>query len=394
MSVESIPAEDESHEIDTSSILTVSGGHFVHDTFSAFLSPLLPRLIEKLGLTLTQAGDLAVFVQLPSLLSVLIGYMADRVSVRYLVIFSPAVTATLITMLGLTPSYAAAAILLFCVGISVMSFHAPAPAIIAQISANKVGRGMSIFMAGGELGRSVGPLLVGYGVTQWGIEGLWRLMIFGWIASAILFFRLKDVSAKSKRKDATKIDKRAFFRVFAPLFGVMVFRSLVVNGLSVFMVVYLESEVGLQFWLATVLLALYELAGVGGALSGGTMSDRIGRKQTMIGAIVFSAFFMYLFLNVSGLLILPVLMGLGLTALSVTPVIQALVQEQLPENRATASGMFILFAFIIRAINIRVIAMMGDSIGLPSTLMTVTVISLIAIPLVLTLPDAPKQKRA
>jgi FSR family fosmidomycin resistance protein-like MFS transporter len=393
MSVEALPVDVEVQEFDTPNIVTISGGHFVHDTFSAFVSPLLPLLIEKLSLSLTLAGSLSVIMQMPSLLSVLIGYIADRVSVRYLVIFAPAVTATLVTMLGFMPTYASAMILMFSVGISLMAFHAPAPAMIAHIAGKKVGRGMSYFMAGGELGRAVGPLLVGFGVTQWGIEGLWRLMIFGWIATAVLYVRLKDIKADSKRKNASKPMFKEFSRVFVPLFGVMMFRNFIVAALAVYMVVYLVDVRGYGLAAATGMLALYELAGVAGALSGGTLSDRIGRRRTIAGAIILSAVFMYAFLVVDGIMMYPVLILLGITSLSVTPVFQALVQDQLPENRATASGMFILYAFVIQAINTLIIGMMGDAFGLPSTFIMITVLSLISVPIVITLPESLKHKR-
>jgi FSR family fosmidomycin resistance protein-like MFS transporter len=106
--------------------------------------------------------------------------------VRYLVILAPAITATLISLLGWMPTYWSTAILLFAVGVSVAAFHAPAPAMIAHIAGRQVGKGMSFFMASGELGRAVGPLLVGYALTNWGIEGMWRLAIFGWLATAVL----------------------------------------------------------------------------------------------------------------------------------------------------------------------------------------------------------------
>ena len=94
----------------------------------------------------------------------------------------------------------------------------PAPAMIAHISGNKVGRGMSFFMAGGELGRTIGPLLVGFGVAHWGIEGLWRVMFFGWLATVVLYLRLRDVSAKRDlRKSKAKPLLKRFTRVFAPL---------------------------------------------------------------------------------------------------------------------------------------------------------------------------------
>ena len=385
-----LPIEAETEQFQTERIMTVVGGHFVHDTFSAFVSPLLPILIERLSLSLTLAGSLAVFTQLPSLLSVLIGYAADRVSVRYLVIFAPAVTATLVTMLGFMPTYATAAILLFSVGISVMSFHAPAPAMVAHISGKQVGKGMSFFMAGGELGRSLGPLLVGFGVTQWGIEGLWRLMFFGWIATAVLYMRLHDVSARSdrKQKQGDKPVLAQFSRVFAPLFGVMILRNFVVNGLSVYLVVFLVTVRGYGLPTATAMLALYEFAGVAGALGGGTLSDRIGRRRTIAGAIALTAILMFAFLNFDGWLSFPILIGLGLTALSVTPVFQALVQDQLPGNRATASGMFILFAFLVRAINAMIVGILGDKLGLDTALYIIALLSLLSLPIVALLPQS------
>ena len=47
MTVEAISADVEVQEFDTPNIVTISAGHFVHDTFSAFVSPLLPLLIEN-----------------------------------------------------------------------------------------------------------------------------------------------------------------------------------------------------------------------------------------------------------------------------------------------------------------------------------------------------------
>ena len=50
-------------------IILISGGHLVHDSFSAFVAPLLPLLINKLGLSLLLAGSTrSVFSLMPSLL--------------------------------------------------------------------------------------------------------------------------------------------------------------------------------------------------------------------------------------------------------------------------------------------------------------------------------------
>src|SRR4030065_2077243 len=78
-------------------VLAIISAHFIHDTYSAFLAPLLPNLIEKLSLTYTQAGSLSAITQLPSLLNPILGYLDDRINLRILVILAPAVTATTMT---------------------------------------------------------------------------------------------------------------------------------------------------------------------------------------------------------------------------------------------------------------------------------------------------------
>ncbi|MCY3916861.1 MAG: MFS transporter [Chloroflexi bacterium] len=371
-------------------ILLICSGHFVHDVYSAFIAPLLPLLIDKLGLTLVMAGSLPVFMQAPSLLGPLIGYLADRFSVRYLVIFAPAITASLATLIGFMPTYSTAALLLFCVGVNIMAFHAPAPAMIAHVAGDKVGRGMSFFMASGELARSVGPLLVGFGVAEWGMEGLWRLMFFGWLSSAVLFWRLRDVSAKrERRKSKTKPMFKRFARVFAPLLGVMLLRNMAASSLGIFMVVYLVDIRGFELTLATGALALYEFSGVGGALMGGTLSDRFGRRKMVAGAAISSALLMLVFVHVEGALMIPLLMGLGFTALSVSPVFLALVQDHLPENRATANGMFMLYAFGVRALNVMMVGALGDALGLQNAFIAAALISLLCLPVIVTLPSTP-----
>ena len=134
----------------TGQVVTVAGGHFVHDTYSAFIAPLLPLLQERLATNYALTGGLAVFPQLPSLLNPLIGYLADKVSLRYFIILAPAVTATLMSAIGLASSYFSLALLLLAAGVSVAAFHAPAPAMVGRMAGSRVGTGMSVFMAAGR----------------------------------------------------------------------------------------------------------------------------------------------------------------------------------------------------------------------------------------------------
>ena len=93
---------------------------------------------------------------------------------------------------------------------------------------------------------------------------------------------------------------------------VMFLRSFVVTGLSVYLVVYLtENNYSLEN--ASQALALWSFAGIGGALAGGTLSDRIGRRRMMVLGIVTSALLLFVMLNVEGVALILVLILLGFT---------------------------------------------------------------------------------
>ena len=84
-------------------VLILAACHFIHDIYSAFLAPLLPLLIDKLGMSLTQAGFLSTAMQLPHLLNPFIGRLADRINVRYFVILAPVTTAVPMSLIGVAP---------------------------------------------------------------------------------------------------------------------------------------------------------------------------------------------------------------------------------------------------------------------------------------------------
>ena len=121
-------------------VATIAAGHVVHDTYTSFLPPLLPRFIADLSLSRTEAGVLTVFMQVPSLLQPLIGHLADRVSLRYLVILAPAATGAMMSLLGVASDYALLALLLVVLVLVVVlvdgaSRQASAAAVVGQRSA-------------------------------------------------------------------------------------------------------------------------------------------------------------------------------------------------------------------------------------------------------------------
>ena len=124
------------------------------------------------------------------------------------------------------------------------------------------------------------------------------------------------------------------------------------------------------------------------------MSDRAGRKLILLAASLLSAGLLLVFLKVSGWMVVPVLLLLGFTALSTTPVMLAIVQDQLPEHRAMGNGLFMTITFLVRPIAILAIGAIGDRGGLQSAYFWSALISLLAIPAILALPGPLRKSSA
>ena len=370
-------------------VLTMAAVHAVHDTYTAFLPPLLPEFISRFLLSKTKAGLLTVFLQVPSLLQPVIGHLSDRVSLRYLVILAPAVTATMMSLLGVAPGYAVLALLLTITGLSSAALHAVGPVMVGSISGPSLGRGMSFWMVGGELGRAFGPIVVVTVVKFLTPEGLPWLMPAGLLASVFLFIRLRNEPGRRPKVNQGLPWRSALKRmrpVMMPLVGIIIVRVFMNSALTTFLPIFLIEQ-GADLWFAGASLTILQAAGVLGAMLGGSISDRLGRRLVLFISLMTTPIFMFVFLAVSGWAQITILPLLGLTSISVTPVLLALVQENFPENRALANGIYMALGFTLRSGAVVVMGALGDLFSLRQAFTASAVLMLLGVPLILLLPS-------
>lgn len=120
-------------------ILTISAAHLFHDIYPAIFAPMLPILMSKFGLSLSGAGLLDAARRIPSATMPLIGYIADKKSMKYMIILAPGITAVSMSLLGLATSYFVLVVLLFVSGFSSVCFHVPSPVLVKFLAGDQVG---------------------------------------------------------------------------------------------------------------------------------------------------------------------------------------------------------------------------------------------------------------
>ena len=87
-------------------LVLLSLGHLFIDLYSSALGALQPLLVDKLGLTLTQAGIVGgVMVFSSSVMQPVYGLLSDRYRTKLFAALSPAISGVFVSALGLAPTY-------------------------------------------------------------------------------------------------------------------------------------------------------------------------------------------------------------------------------------------------------------------------------------------------
>jgi FSR family fosmidomycin resistance protein-like MFS transporter len=370
-------------------VLTITLGHLANDMYPSFLPALLPLFIANLGLSKTEAGLLSLIRQAPSLAQPAMGHLADRFNLRGVLVLTPAVTAVMFSLLGVAPSYTALAVLLVLGGTSTVAFHAIAPALAGELAGSKnMGRGMGLWILGGELGFTLGPLLLVSVVERFGPRATPSLMGFGMLGTVALFLRLRDIPQRGVQSAHSLPWRQALsqlHRVLLPLLGVAATRAFAQSALGSYLPTFL-SERGASLWLAGASLTVYQAAGSVGVLVGGYLSDRLGRRAIMLGSTSLTPLLLLVFLRLDGAGQFLILLALGFVAVAFDPVAMALVQESGAQNPALATSLYLALMFLMRSLATVAVGALADRVGLHRAFSASAAIFLLGTPLLFLLP--------
>jgi len=342
---------------DQLTLAALCAGHFVNDSYSSILYPLLPLLEDKLHLTKAQVFWLApLYAISSSLMQPVYGFISDRYARRFFAVFGPTITAIFVSMIGLAPSYSILILLLVGGGIGIGSFHPQAAAMAAKASGDRRRMGMAMFSALGTIGFAFGPFVITRIVARFGLEHTYYVIGLGLLMSAVLYRICPPLDAPTRLAPGVAKIKwqllaalRAAWQPLLLLYLITVIRSGLQITTNNYMP-YLLQERGYALPETGNVMTVFLLLGGLGGLAGGFMAERVsGRAVTLYSGLLAGPLMIASFMT-SGAVSL-IFLGLGgFFLLATIPVNVAMAQELVPGQTSTVSALMMGAAWGIGAL--------------------------------------------
>ncbi len=354
-------------------LLAVSFSHLLNDTIQSLIPSIYPSVKETFHLTFTQVGLITLTFQLTaSLLQPLVGFYTDRRPKPYSLAAGMAFTLLGLVLLSVAWNFA---LLLFAVGLVGLGsavFHPEASRLAHLASGGRHGFAQSLFQVGGNAGSSLGPLLAAVIVAR---RGQSRILWFSLAALVAIFIlwrlgrwyeqhileRTRSLHRNRGRESYVVLTRRKVVFSVAILMVLLFSKYFYLASLTSYYTFYLIDKFHVSLQNAQVHLFLFLFSVAAGALVGGPVGDRFGRKYviwvSILGAAPFTLRLPYAGLGETG--VLTVCIGLILS--SAFSAILVYAQELVPGRVGMISGLFFGLAFGLGGIGSAVLGRFADA---------------------------------
>lgn len=323
-------------------------GHGLTHWYPATFYLLLPLIGTELGLSYSQIGLIMTCQYLASAVAnVPGGVLVDTVGRKGLLM---AVSLFWIgfpyLLIGFTHSYLMLLACVSLVGFGNSLWHPTAIPTLARRYPERKGLVLSIHGMGGNVGDAVAPVIIGSALAWF----TWREVVVlnvmpGLVVAALLFALLGTLRLAARKQETQSVGEyfaglRGLFRsrALVLLSTGSAFRTMTQSALLTFLPVYLANDMGYSpFWVGACLFAL-QAAGFAASPIAGHLSDRLGRKQILVGSMAATALVLVAMGFAGGSPLFVALVAvLGFFLYATRPVIQAWMLEATPKNMAGSS---------------------------------------------------------
>ena len=270
-------------------LTAISIAHWVSH-FHLFVLPMLfPYLKAQLGVGYIELGfALTVFGLVSGLTQAPIGYLADHIGARKVLLIGLTVGGLALIVLGMNLSYTSLILCAALLGLANSVYHPCNYAILsAHMDEARMGRAFSIHTFAGFVGGAVAPAIIAALVAT--VGGLGALIVAGavgpLVALLLIAIGIPDASSADRDADGTDAPRQS---IITPALIVLTIFFMLLGlsnaGISNFGVVALMSGYDVTFSAANIALTAFLAASAAGVLAGGYLADRTSRHGQVAAA--------------------------------------------------------------------------------------------------------------
>ncbi|HYR33282.1 MAG TPA: MFS transporter, partial [Burkholderiales bacterium] len=321
----------------------ITVGHGLTHWYPATFYLLLPLIGNELGLSYSQIGLImtcqytaAAVANVPG------GVLVDTVGRKGLLMgISLFWVGFPYLLIGFTHSYVMLLICIALVGFGNSLWHPTAIPTLGQRYPERKGLVLSLHGMGGNVGDAIAPLVIGAALAVFSWREVVVLNVAPGLVVALLIFAMLGslrLGAKKTQGDGQSLgDYLAGLKILLRNRALILlsvgssFRTMTQSALLTFLPVYLARDMGYSpVWVGACLFAL-QAAGFAAAPVAGHLSDRIGRKQILMGSMLTSAAVLVMMAFAGGSPVFIFLIAvLGFFLYATRPVIQAWMLDVTP----------------------------------------------------------------
>jgi FSR family fosmidomycin resistance protein-like MFS transporter len=270
-------------------------------------------------------------------------------------------------------------------GLGAAAFHPPAAALAHRLGGTRPGLAMSVYITGGTLGFSLGPLMFApfaerFGLTWTPLLALPGLVVVGFFLTRVPAMPLHPSASGGLRA------LRPYTKHLGLLYLIVVLRTLTAISFSTFVPVMLTRR-GLSVSQAGTAVAIYLLASGIGGFFGGPTADRLGARKVIALSLVLATPFLVVAPFCTGWAFVAVLAVGGFFLQSTLPVNVTFAQALAPVSAATVSSIMMGFGWGTGGLSVPIVGLIADRVGIEPTLAGLALVPLVAAACALPLPS-------
>ncbi len=351
--------------IRTGRVIALSAGHLVNDMYMNQLQVMIPYLVLA-GISLSRGAFLvSLFTITSSLVQPVFGYYSDRKSNAWMIFTGTLWMAVLLGIIGLIPDYRLMMPVAMLAGLGTAAFHPQASALVATCSQTKKTFVQAIFIASGNVGWALTPLLAVPLMDRHGIAATPLFIIPGVIISLILWLYSRNLPLPEKRRKSSDFFP-LILQHFPELFNIMIIvalRSLTYFSFISFLPLYLQQK-GIPLTSGSRMVFLLLFTGSIGGLIGGFLADQYGRRLITIVSLCAASPLFVMFLLTSGLTSIVFLALAGAFLLATFSVTVTMAHSVIKNNAGLASGLMLGFGTGIGGLGVGLMGLLADHAGI------------------------------